>query len=80
MRYNSWDLKIAVSDSDFESVSVTGWDAPRQADGSLPVLKSLHLASGSALINKGGDVKLPYKGSAPDLVPLNANNGGVLIH
>ncbi|MEH0832544.1 pectate lyase PelN [Pectobacterium cacticida] len=67
MRYNSWDLNITVSDSDFESVSVTGWDAPRQADGSLPVLKSLHLAAGSKLINKGGNVKLPYKGSAPDL-------------
>lgn len=67
MRYNSWDLNIKVSDADFESVSVSRWDAPRQANGSLPVLKNLHLAAGSALINKGGNVRIPYKGAAPDL-------------
>lgn len=68
-RYNSWDsgTGVSVSDSDFQSVSTSGWNASRQSDGSLPVLKYLRLASGSDLIDKGGDVKLPYSGSAPDL-------------
>ncbi|MFT3733737.1 MAG: DUF1565 domain-containing protein [Rhodocyclaceae bacterium] len=68
-RYNSWDAGtgVSVSDSDFQSVSTSGWDASRQSDGSLPVHTKLHLKSGSDLINKGGDVKLPYNGSYPDL-------------
>jgi len=65
--YNSWNLSTTVSDADFQSVSTTGWDAARQSDGSLPVLTALHLASSSTLIDKGIDVGLSYKGSAPDL-------------
>jgi len=67
MKYNSWNLGLTISDADFQSVSTTGWDAPRQADGSLPVLKNLRLAKGSQLINKGGDVGLGFLGAAPDL-------------
>jgi len=58
---------LTISDADFQSVSTTGWDASRQADGSLPVLKNLRLAKGSQLINKGGDVGLGFLGAAPDL-------------
>jgi pectate lyase-like protein len=65
--HNSWDLGIALSDSQFQSVSTSGWDAPRQADGSLPNLPYLHLAPGSAMIDRGVSVGLPYSGSAPDL-------------
>ncbi|WP_026258919.1 pectate lyase PelN [Uliginosibacterium gangwonense] len=65
--YNSWNLNLTVTNADFEGVSTTGWDAPRQADGSLPVIASLHLAAGSQLINKGINVGLSYLGSAPDL-------------
>lgn len=64
---NSWDLPGKVTDADFESVSSAGWDAPRKADGSLPEIPSFHLRSGSALIDKGADVGLPFNGSAPDL-------------
>jgi hypothetical protein len=67
MRYNSWNLPVTVSDADFDDVSATGWDAPRQADGSLPVLRSYRLRTGSDLIDKGGDVNLPFLGAAPDL-------------
>ncbi|WP_192456749.1 pectate lyase PelN [Musicola keenii] len=67
MRYNSWNFSNVLSDTEFQSVSTSGWDAARQSDGSLPVLKSLHLASGSWMIDKGGDVKIAYQGSAPDL-------------
>jgi hypothetical protein len=67
--FNSWDanLGVTVSAADFQSTSLTGLDAPRQADGSLPVLTNFHLAAGSDLIDKGTDVGLPYNGAAPDL-------------
>ncbi|MBC9731364.1 right-handed parallel beta-helix repeat-containing protein, partial [Streptomyces sp. TRM68367] len=65
--HNSWDLDIRLSDSQFQSVSTSGWDAPRQADGSLPVLPHFRPAENSDLIDKGTDVGLPYNGRAPDL-------------
>nr|WP_306956195.1 right-handed parallel beta-helix repeat-containing protein [Streptomyces sp. B4I13] len=65
--YNSWNLNVNLSNSHFQSVSTSGWDASRQADGSLPVLPYLRLASNSTLIDKGVNVGLPYNGSAPDL-------------
>jgi hypothetical protein len=65
--YNSWDLGATLSDAQFQSVSTSGWDAPRQADGSLPVLPHLRLAPNSTLIDKGTNVGLPYSGAAPDL-------------
>nr|WP_169739888.1 cellulose binding domain-containing protein [Actinospica robiniae] len=64
---NSWNLSVTMSDSQFQSVSTTGWDAARQSDGSLPALPYLHLAANSTLIDKGVNVGLPYNGSAPDL-------------
>jgi len=64
---NSWNLGITLSDAQFRSVSTSGWNASRQADGSLPVLPNLRLAANSSLIDKGVDVGLPYAGSAPDL-------------
>ena len=65
--YDSWDLNVSMSDAQFQSVSTSGWNAPRQADGSLPVLPNLHLAANSTLIDKGVNVGLPYHGKAPDL-------------
>lgn len=65
--YNSWNLNVTMSDAQFRSVSTSGWNAPRQADGSLPNLPYLHLASGSSLIDRGINVGLPYNGKAPDL-------------
>ena len=67
MAFNSWTASVQISDGDFEDVSASGWDAPRQADGSLPALRSYHLSATSDLIGKGVDVGLPFKGSAPDL-------------
>ncbi|MFB9615281.1 right-handed parallel beta-helix repeat-containing protein, partial [Kutzneria kofuensis] len=65
--YNSWNLGVSLSDAQFRSVSTSGWDAPRQADGSLPVLPNFRLAATSGLIDKGTNVGLPYNGRAPDL-------------
>lgn len=67
--FNSWDSStgVTVSDADFQSVSVTGLNAPRKADGSLPEITNFHLAANSDLIDKGKDVGLPFNGKAPDL-------------
>lgn len=69
---NSWNLNISMSDSQFASVSPSGWDASRASDGSLPSLSALHLASSSALIDKGTDVGLTFRGKAPDLGAFEA--------
>lgn len=58
-------------------VSTSGWNAPRQADGALPVPPHLRLAANSALIDKGVDVGLPYRGSAPDLGAFESSGSTV---
>jgi hypothetical protein len=65
--YNSWNLDLTVTEADFVSVDDNAAYGPRQADGSLPEIPYLHLAEGSALIDAGIDVGLPYMGAAPDL-------------
>jgi hypothetical protein len=65
--HNNLDIPITISDADFVSVSSTGMDGARQADGSLPDMNFLHLALGSNLIDAGIDVGLLYNGSSPDL-------------
>jgi hypothetical protein len=74
--HNSWNLDVTLSNSQFQSVSTSGWDAPRQADGSLPVLPHLRLAASSELIDKGTDVGLPYSGRAPDLGAFEQGGDG----
>jgi hypothetical protein len=79
-KFNTWDLNIVPAAKDFLSVtdpSLTAKDAtvetlagaigPRQSDGSLPNVDFLKLAAGSAMIDKGTDVQLPFVGAAPDL-------------
>ena len=66
-RFNTWDLGITPSSSDFMSLSDTGFMGPRDADGSLPALDFMKLRGGSQMIDRGIDVGLPYSGSAPDL-------------
>ncbi|MCS0630081.1 right-handed parallel beta-helix repeat-containing protein [Telluria mixta] len=64
---NSWDLHLALKPSDFDSVAPTGWDAPRKPDGSLPDVSMFHPSAASAVIDRGVDVGLPWRGKAPDL-------------
>jgi MYXO-CTERM domain-containing protein len=79
-QFNTWDLNITPAAKDFLSItdtSVAGTGqaiettslalGPRQADGSPPNVDFLKLAAGSAMIDKGTDVKLPFVGAAPDL-------------
>jgi hypothetical protein len=65
--FNSWDLGLTPSSSDFESLSDSGFMGPRNADGSLPNLNFLKLRAGSQMIDRGTNVGLPYSGVAPDL-------------
>lgn len=65
---NSWTIGgLNVSDADFQNVMPSGMDAPRAADGSLPLLGNFRLAAGSDLIDAGTDLDLPFAGKAPDL-------------
>ncbi|WP_201979913.1 right-handed parallel beta-helix repeat-containing protein [Hymenobacter rubidus] len=62
---------VTVSPSDFLSIDTTLLRSPRQADGSLPIIQTLRLAGGSALIDAGTTANYPtnftYTGSAPDV-------------
>jgi MYXO-CTERM domain-containing protein len=79
-QFNTWDLNITPAAKDFLSITDptiggTGQAiettspalGPRQADGSLPNVDFMKLAAGSAMIDKGTDVGLPFVGAAPDL-------------
>jgi parallel beta-helix repeat protein len=65
--FNSWNLAVTVSTADFQGVDLAEALGPRNADGSLPNLKFMHLVAGSDLIDAGTDVGLPFVGPAPDL-------------
>ena len=64
---NSWSSGFSVNAADFVSLDLTQATSPRAADGTLPRLDLFRLKPGSALIDAGVDVGLPYLGSAPDL-------------
>jgi len=65
---NSWNTGFTPSGSDFASTSNTGVDGARQADGSLPSLTFMNLASSSQYIDAGVIVPaVIYNGSAPDI-------------
>jgi MYXO-CTERM domain-containing protein len=79
-KFNTWDLNIVPAAKDFLSITDTSVGGtgqaiettslalgPRQADGSLPNVDFLKLAAGSAMIDKGTNVQLPFVGAAPDL-------------
>jgi hypothetical protein len=65
---NTWNLtSVSVTAADFLTIDTAGMSGPRKADGSLPEVRFLHLATGSDCIDKGVNVNLPYAGPAPDL-------------
>ena len=77
---NSWQNGLSVSDTDFISVDGSELAAPRQADGNLPVIPFLHLASGSDLIGAGTPIPglvddcdgNPYAARSPSIGPFEA--------
>ena len=70
---NSWNTGLSVAASDLVSVDLTEATAARNADGSLPDGKLFRLKAGSALIDAGIDVGLPFKGKAPDVGAFESN-------
>jgi hypothetical protein len=65
---NSFDLAgLSLTDKDFVSLDEAELAGPRQADGGLPAVGFLHPAAGGAMVDKGVDVGLPFRGAAPDL-------------
>jgi hypothetical protein len=73
--HNSWNLGFAATAADFLSLDDAVARGPRHADGSLPTSNFLRLAPGSALMNAGVDVGLPFLGAAPDLGAFEATAG-----
>lgn len=57
-QFNSWDLGITPSETDFVSISDEGFMGPRRADGSFPALDFMKLREGSQMIYMGMDVDL----------------------
>ena len=59
---------LKAETSDFVSVDPASAMGPRKADGSLPDITFMHLASGSKLIDAGTVIEdVAYNGSKPDL-------------
>lgn len=65
--YCRWSGGINLTDRDFQSVDTAGVSGPRQIDGKLPYLPFLRLAPGSALIDAGINVPLPFYGRSQDI-------------
>jgi parallel beta-helix repeat protein len=84
--HNSWDIPVAITDSDLglsgvtDEVAIGLLSAPRNSDGSLPDLHGLfHPAKGSALIDKGVILNLPYNDSLPDLGAFEYDSGNPTV-
>jgi hypothetical protein len=71
---NSWLSPFVVNSSDFLSIDPTEVASPRQADGSLPIITYMHLATGSDLIDAGTNVNIPFNGTKPDLGAWETGN------
>jgi hypothetical protein len=64
---NYFNLGLTVTVADFLGLDEAQLMLPRKADGSLPDMGFLHLAPGSACIDKGVDLGFPFAGAHPDL-------------
>ena len=65
--FNYFTLPVTVSAADFVSLDLSLLTAPRQADGSLPYVNLMRLASTSDCINAGTNRGFAFYGAAPDL-------------
>lgn len=75
---NSWQSPFTSTVADFISTLSAETIAPRQADGSLPIISYMHLTSGSDFIDAGSDIGLPFNGSKPDLGAWETGNYNVI--
>jgi hypothetical protein len=67
----------SISDQDFLTLDGIQLELPRNDNGGLPDIQFMHLASGSALVDGGVDVGLPYGGKAPDIGAFEIFDGQV---
>lgn len=67
LAHNSFSSDLKLTDRDFLSLDEAELFQPRQANGDLPVITFLHPAPGSALIDTGVEVGLPFLGTRPDI-------------
>lgn len=73
---NSWTAPFSgAAPADFISLDTAGVRGPRKADGSLPDVPFMHLASTSPFVNAGTNVGLAYNGSKPDLGCFETGTG-----
>lgn len=73
---NTWNTGFGASAGDFLSLSLSGVDGPRTADGSLPEIDFLRLAPGSPLIDAGASLGQAFFGLAPDLGAFESGSAG----
>jgi hypothetical protein len=76
---DSWLSGFDVNIADFVSIDPSAATGPRNADGSLPTITFMHLASTSGAINQGTidpNVTWAYCGSKPDLGCFEYCTGG----
>jgi len=64
---NSFTPGIELGPRDFVSLDEGELVRPRQPDGGLPAVDFMHPVQGSALIDAGVNVGLPFQGTAPDI-------------
>lgn len=64
---NYFNLPLSIDSADFLSLNQDVLTAPRQSDGSLPMIPFMKLSAQSKLIDKGVDIGFPFTGKAPDL-------------
>lgn len=74
-QFNSWSMPLnaEMTEQDFVSLDDSIFTGPRNPDGSIPDSGFLRLSPGSAAIDKGIDVNMPYAGKAPDLGAFEYN-------
>ncbi|MEA3207062.1 MAG: hypothetical protein QOE70_119 [Chthoniobacter sp.] len=65
--HNSFTMGLKLSDKDFVSLDESEPFQARQANGDLPAIGFMHPVEGSALIDAGVDVGLPFRGARPDI-------------
>jgi hypothetical protein len=70
--HNSWQAGV-VTDADFVSLELSLAQSPRNGDGTLPVAGFLRPAPGSALVDAGTNLGLPFSGGGPDLGALESD-------
>jgi hypothetical protein len=64
---NSFTLDLKLTDRDFVSLDEAEFFQPRQANGDLPKIGTLHPAAGSPLIEAGVETGLPFHGARPTI-------------